>query len=212
MLHTPRKLAVEHETELKHRAISDAEWTFLQPFVTENPRRPGRPPRDHRLVLDGIFWVACSGAPWRSLPQEYGNWGSVYRQFLRWTRSGLWQAVLEALENTDAEHHPGAVDHFAGVDRDYLTGVVNEARVVALRPRSTQGRSRPVGQRPPAELSGRQRRPRRDADSRCRCTTAHPPRVRATRPSRTSRTPRPTPTWRAAPVVRRQRRARRCAD
>ena len=144
MLHTPHTLSLANEDELHYRPLSDAEWEFLEPFVIESPRRPGRPPRNHRQVLNGIFWVACSGSPWRSLPKEFGNWGSVYRQFLRWTRSGLWEAILEALENTAAASRRGQNDIFADVDRDYLSSIVAEAKVVALRPRSTQGRSRSI--------------------------------------------------------------------
>ncbi|WP_083850590.1 transposase [Rhodovulum sp. PH10] len=55
------------------------------------------PAGDHRRVLDGIFWIARTGAPWRDLPHEFGNWNSVYRQFLRWSRSGLWDVLVEAL-------------------------------------------------------------------------------------------------------------------
>lgn len=144
MLHKPHILSLESDDELHYRPLTEAEWKFLAPFVIESPRRPGRPPRNHRQVLNGIFWIACSGAPWRSLPDEFGNWGSVYRQFLRWTRSGLWEAVIEALENTAAASRRSAVDIFADVDREYLSSLVEEAKVVALRPRSTQGRSRPI--------------------------------------------------------------------
>jgi transposase len=48
-------------------------------------------------VLDAIFWIARTGAPWRDLPVELGNWNSVFRQFRRWTASGLWDVMPEAL-------------------------------------------------------------------------------------------------------------------
>ncbi|RKK03756.1 transposase [Pseudoroseomonas wenyumeiae] len=57
----------------------------------------GRPPGSHRRVLDAIFWVACTGVPWRDLPPELGNWNSVHRQYRRWTTSGLWDVLLQAL-------------------------------------------------------------------------------------------------------------------
>jgi len=42
-------------------------------------------PMNHRLVLDGVFWVARTGSPWRDLPEKFGKGSSVYRQFRRWT-------------------------------------------------------------------------------------------------------------------------------
>jgi transposase len=57
-------------------------------------------PRDHRLVLDGIFWIARTGVAWRDLHEHFGKWSSVYRQFRRWTLSGLWEFLLEAFNES----------------------------------------------------------------------------------------------------------------
>jgi transposase len=77
--------------------LTDEEWSFFEPFVVSASPLGGRPARDHRRVLDAIFWIARTGAPWRDLPAELGNWNSVFRQFRRWTASGLWDVMLEAL-------------------------------------------------------------------------------------------------------------------
>ena len=77
--------------------MSDEEWNFFHPFVSR--QGAGRRPRNHRLVLDGIFWIARTGAQWRDLPDYFGKWSSVYRQFRRWTLSGLWDLLLETLND-----------------------------------------------------------------------------------------------------------------
>lgn len=82
--------------------LSDAEWEFFEPFVVVDGPLSGRPPSDHRRTLDGIFWITRTGAPWRDLPEELGKWNTVYRQFLRWSRSGLWDFLLEALSGSGA--------------------------------------------------------------------------------------------------------------
>jgi transposase len=71
-------------------------------FVTVKGSKRGRPAGNHRLVLDGVFWIARTGAPWRDLPDHFGNWNSVYQQFRRWSVSGLWDTMLEALNATGA--------------------------------------------------------------------------------------------------------------
>ena len=80
--------------------MSDEEWACLEPFVIERGARSGRRPRDHRLVLDGIFWIARTGVAWRDLHEHFGKWSSVYRQFRRWTLSGLWELLLEAFNDS----------------------------------------------------------------------------------------------------------------
>ena len=77
--------------------LSDDEWAFFEPFVIERGPLRGRPPADHRRLLDAVFWIARTGAPWRDLPKEFGNWNSVHKQYRRWTTSGLWDLMLEAL-------------------------------------------------------------------------------------------------------------------
>jgi transposase len=78
--------------------MSDAEWGFFEPFVTSKTGRPS----EYRRVLDAIFWVTRTGAPWRDLPEELGKWNSVYQQFRRWSLAGLWDVLLEALASSEA--------------------------------------------------------------------------------------------------------------
>ena len=79
--------------------MSDEEWAFFEPFVVEKGPRRGRRPRDHRRVLDGVFWIARTGTAWRDLHSHFGEWNSVYRQFRRWTLAGLWEDILDALNH-----------------------------------------------------------------------------------------------------------------
>ena len=83
--------------------LTDEEWAIFAPFLTEPSPQGGRPPRDHRRTLDGIFWITRTGAPWRDLPQELGNWNSVHRQFRRWAASGVWDVLLQALADSGGE-------------------------------------------------------------------------------------------------------------
>lgn len=125
--------------------MSDKEWGFFEPFVVETGPKRGRPAGNHRLVLDGVFWIARTGAPWRDLPEEFGKWSSVYRQFRRWSVAGLWDAMLEALNATEAAQSSvqmidstivRAHQHASGAKRGLIKRV-SGALAVARRPRST---------------------------------------------------------------------------
>jgi transposase len=44
--------------------LTDFEWAAIRSFLPNRPR--GIPRVDDRRVLNGIFWVLRSGAPWRT--------------------------------------------------------------------------------------------------------------------------------------------------
>ena len=127
--------------------MTDEEWGFFQLFLTGASEQGGRPPNDHRRVLDGIFWIARTGAPWRDLPDELGNWNSVWRQFRRWTSSGVWDVLLQALADAGGDADTlQMVDstiirahHCAAGSRGGLKAKLLAARAVASRPKSTSG-------------------------------------------------------------------------
>jgi len=59
--------------------LTDFEWSIIQPLLPNKPR--GVPRVDDRRVLNGIFWVLRTGAPWRDLPQYYGPYTTCYNRF-----------------------------------------------------------------------------------------------------------------------------------
>jgi hypothetical protein len=77
--------------------LTDQEWQMVEPLLPHKPPA-GRPYNDHRTVLDGIMWVARTGSSWREMPEEFGKWERAYRRYELWLRQGLWQRILEALE------------------------------------------------------------------------------------------------------------------
>ena len=83
--------------------LSDFEWSVIKPMLPNKPR--GMPRVDDRRVLNGIFWVLRSGAPWRDLPGIYGPCTTCYNRFVRWRRAGVWDRIMEAL----AAAHDAAV-------------------------------------------------------------------------------------------------------
>ncbi|MCP4446576.1 MAG: transposase [Myxococcales bacterium] len=48
--------------------LTDAQWTLLAPMFEVDYCDTGRRPRDRREIVNAIFWVLGTGAPWRDLP------------------------------------------------------------------------------------------------------------------------------------------------
>lgn len=75
--------------------LTDFEWRVIEPLLPNKPR--GVPRVDDRRVLNGIFWVLRSGAPWRDLPERYGPRTTCYNRFVRWRKAGVWDRLMDAI-------------------------------------------------------------------------------------------------------------------
>ena len=95
------------EAALSRGDLSEVEWRILRvllPVEREPGKRGrGRPPEDNRNIINGVLWRLRTGAPWRDVPEKYGNWNSIYRRFRRWSACGVWESVATALAETMAE-------------------------------------------------------------------------------------------------------------
>lgn len=106
----------------RRHELSDEQWAIVGPLIPAQEGRGGRF-RDHRTVLNGMFWKLCSGAAWRDLPERYGPWQTVYSRFRRWTKAGLFGEILRALRLRLA----------ADGNLDYATWLVDSTSVRATK-------------------------------------------------------------------------------
>ncbi len=81
----------------RRHELSDNQWTQIEPLLPGRQGDAGRSGENNRLFVDAVVWIAKTGAPWRDLPERFGNWNSVFQRFNRWCKQGVWQQVLEVL-------------------------------------------------------------------------------------------------------------------
>ena len=67
--------------------ITDCLWDRMEAHFRGRKKDPGCTGGDPRMVLEAVFWIARTGAPWRDLPLGFGNWNTIYRLFRDWARA-----------------------------------------------------------------------------------------------------------------------------
>ena len=78
--------------------LTDEQWRIFDPLLPDRGER-GPAIESKRRTVNGILWVLRTGAPWRDMPERYGNWNSVFVRFTRWSKLGVWDAAFETLAN-----------------------------------------------------------------------------------------------------------------
>jgi transposase len=78
--------------------ISDRTWELLEPHLPGREGVWGGIAKDNRLFINAVFWILRTGAPWRDLPPDLGDWSNTCTAVLcRWRDKGMWEKLLEIL-------------------------------------------------------------------------------------------------------------------
>ena len=89
--------------------MSDAHWERIKHLLPGQAGQPGATARDNRLFVDAVLYRYRAGIPWRDLPERFGDFRVVHTRHSRWSESGVWQRVFEALAQ-DADNEYAMID------------------------------------------------------------------------------------------------------
>jgi transposase len=96
---------------MRRDGLSDTQWARIAPLFPPQSGK-GRPPSDHRTIVNGILWILHTGAPWRDLPERYGPWQTVFDRFNGGRRDRTWVRIVTSL--LDELDDQGRIDHDLG--------------------------------------------------------------------------------------------------
>ncbi len=103
----------------------------IMAFLRHHPRAYVGDEAACQRFLAGVLWIVHTGAQWRELPAQYGQWNSVYKRFSRWCAAGIWTDMLA---------------YFA--DDPDLEGLIVDSSIVRAHPCAAGASKKTVG-RPP---------------------------------------------------------------
>lgn len=123
--------------------ISDEVWARIEPLlpvaVNTHPRGGGRKRVPYRRVMDGIFFVLCTGSQWKALDATGICSGSTaHARFQEWTQAGVFEALWQmALED---------YDEVAGIDWKWvcMDGAITKAPLGGEKNRPKSNGSRQI--------------------------------------------------------------------
>lgn len=91
---------------MKRYGLRDDQFARIENLL---PGRPGTVGRNsdlgNRLFVEAVIWKFRSGAPWRDLPERFGDWQNIHTRFSRWAKSGVWDRLFKTLaDDPDNEY------------------------------------------------------------------------------------------------------------
>ena len=85
--------------------LRDDQWSRIEPLLSGKSSDCGVTGKNNRLFLEAVLWICRTGAPWRDLPEAFGNWHTVFTRYNRWSKKGRWQTIFESLsKNANFEY------------------------------------------------------------------------------------------------------------
>ena len=80
--------------------LSDSQYERIASLLPKPRGSLGIP---HRQALNALLYVAKEGCTWRGLPEQFGNWHTVYVRLNRWAKRGVLERVLSELQHDQVE-------------------------------------------------------------------------------------------------------------
>jgi transposase len=115
---------------LRRHELTNREWKLVEPHTLGRAGTSGGSGRDNRRFVHAVLYRVRTGCNWRDLPERFGPWNTGARRFRRGAKAGVWQALLEAVQ-----------------EPNYAWGLVDSTTVRAHKAAAGQKKARPQPKR-----------------------------------------------------------------
>ena len=77
--------------------LTDEEWAILAPLLPPARTRGRKRSVDMREIANAVLYRLQTGCSWRSLPQNFPRWQTVYTYYRAWQQDGMWQEINDVM-------------------------------------------------------------------------------------------------------------------
>src|SRR3954454_16314601 len=85
--------------------MTEEDWATVLELFRACCSRRGAKGRNDRTFLEALHYFPVHNITWRSLPEAFGNWNSVWKRFWRLSQAGVFEAFFDALAATSRTAH-----------------------------------------------------------------------------------------------------------
>ena len=78
-------------------ALTDSQWNQIKDLLPGRSGHVGATAKNNRLFVDAVLYRYRAGIAWRDLPERFGDFRVIHLRHMRWSRSGVWHKVFDAL-------------------------------------------------------------------------------------------------------------------
>lgn len=79
---------------IRHR-LNDSTWSKIYACLKITPGIYIGNEDKSRIFVDAVHWIMRTGAQWRDLPDEFGEWNTIFKRFARWSDKEVWNNLHE---------------------------------------------------------------------------------------------------------------------
>lgn len=89
---------------MKKEYINEASWNKILIFLKSVKNIYLGDEKRCKAFMEAVYWMMRTGAQWRELPEEYGNWNTVFKRFNAWSKKDIWGDLhIFCIEEPDLE-------------------------------------------------------------------------------------------------------------
>lgn len=89
--------------------LRDDQWERIKELISGREDTVGVTAKDNRLFIEAVLYRYRTGIPLRDLPERFGSFRNIHTRHTRWSRTGVWQSVFQALA-ADADNEYAMID------------------------------------------------------------------------------------------------------
>lgn len=77
------------------KALNENQYNLIKLYL---PVQRGNVKIANLTLINAVLYIAENGCKWRSLPEKFGNWHTIYTRLKRWAERGVLERLFLGLQ------------------------------------------------------------------------------------------------------------------